>query len=154
MTKIMKVEFLEALIWSNLISAPQEDFEALKREDVCPRPLSLIEAGLGLEHDYPDSQCSLIQFPTQDQIPWPSPQMAPWGWIFKNIRSWTKACSNQMVNYLNKLNSFILFIWSFLGAGITKTSLDNKVYECIPPFTQVEAHSCWLLSVMGDSECS
>lgn len=50
MTKITKVEFLEALICSNILRAVQQETEALKRGEDDPRPLSSIEAERGLGH--------------------------------------------------------------------------------------------------------
>lgn len=59
----MKAEFLEALICSTLLSGTQEETEALKGKEVCPRPLSSVEE-VGLELDpCPDPWCFFIQFP-------------------------------------------------------------------------------------------
>lgn len=46
-----------------------------------------------------------------------------------------------MVNYLNGSKSLIFKDknWSFIGSRTTESSLDNKVNECIAPFTKVEA---------------
>lgn len=56
MTKIMNVEILEAPICFIPLGATQEETEVLKREEVCPRPLSSLAAEVGLGHDCPDSQ--------------------------------------------------------------------------------------------------
>ena len=47
-----------------------------------------------------------------------------------------------MANYLNKSKSLIFRDknCSFIGSRTTETLLDNKVNECIPPFTAMEAH--------------
>lgn len=57
MTKIMKVEFLEAPICSSLPRATQEKMESLKRDGFYPGPLSSIDTELELD------QRSFIQFP-------------------------------------------------------------------------------------------
>ena len=49
MTRIMKVEFLEAPICSNLPRATQEEMESLKRDGFYPGPFSLIDEELELD---------------------------------------------------------------------------------------------------------
>lgn len=48
---------------------------------------------------------------------------------------------NHMVNYLSESKSLIFKdkSWSLIGSRTAETSLDNKVNECIAPFTEVEA---------------
>lgn len=121
--------------------------EALKREEVCPKPTQLDSSRTRVRSwltrfliQFFCSVCKLgyCEFSLRADTVINKGAM---GWICKNTRSWPEACSNHSVNYLNESKSLIFKDrnWSSVGRRTTETSPDNKVNECIAAFTGAEA---------------